>query len=258
VFEIEALRNFLGPLFAVLPRTLALFLVLPVLPASVPQIVVKGGIGLAVAIFFYPIATQWTGALDLSGLDLGLLLFKEISVGALLGLGLGSLWWALSTAGSVIDSVSGTSSANMLDPVTNQEQGIFGSFFGMLASMILISAGLIQLCVSALIWSFATFPLFEWKVVAPTALFSMADKTVSEIFRVAMMICAPIIVLVGLVDFSLGLIARNVPQFPASLLLPSIKVVLTFFIMVMALTSLSLFIEDLASGILTNIQTRMQ
>jgi flagellar biosynthesis protein FliR len=254
MFETEAMKIYLGPFLAVLPRTLALFLVLPVLPAAVPQVVIKGGLGASIALFFYPIANQWTGLLQLSSLELALLFLKECTIGALIGFGLSSLWWALNLAGNVIDSVSGTSSANMLDPITNQEQGIFGSFFGMFASVLIISLGFLQLCVSALIWSFAAFPLFEWKVVSPTALISLGDRTLTDIFRVAMMVCAPFIVLIGLVDVALGLIARNVPQFPASLVLPGIKIVLTFFILVLALTSLALFVGDLASTALPRIQ----
>lgn len=193
-----------------LPRILALCLMLPFFSNNVTAFAVRGGLGLAFAIFCAPVATQWSGVLQLGGLGLFVFIMKELAIGATIGLGLSVTWHAFSSAGSLVDNIAGTSNSNVLDPATHQEQTIYSSFFGVLVTALLLSSGFLQICVGAIVWSYTLFPPNEW--IAPANLLKMSAWSGKTILEMTLQLAAPFIVLMGVLDILLGLINRFVQQ----------------------------------------------
>lgn len=254
MLEIDALKLYGGAVLAVFPRIAAVFLLMPILPKTVPQYVLKAGLCLALTAYFYPVALTWSGIKELGEFEFVIYILKELAVGSLIGLGLGSVWWSVSTAGSIIDTVSGASSANMLDPVTHQEQGLYASFLGVLTSTLLLSLGIIQVAVSALIWSFKAIPVGGWEFASALPTLNFAVANMNNVFHWALMISAPFIVLTGLIDLAVGLMGRHVAQLASTNLSAGAKAIQCVLLMMIGLVAIMEFIASRLEEILPKLQ----
>jgi type III secretory pathway component EscT len=245
---VKQLEFFLASFFSVLPRVLAVFAFLPFLPQSIPQFVIRTGLALALSVFFLPISQEWGGWVRLDTLTLILFLIKEVAIGTLMGFCLGAVWYAASSAGSVIDTVAGTNNGNLLDPITNQEQGVWGASLSVFVTSVIMIFGGIQLVVSTLIWSFNVLPLGSWLVPSTKRLPEIAVWLADYSLGTGMMIAAPFLVILGLIDICFGFLARNIPQFGGATLTAGIKGAITILLMILGFHSfLTLIIAQQSS-----------
>ena len=235
----QAIETFLGSLIAVFPRISVLFAVLPFLPQSIPQLVIRAGLALSIAVFFQPISVGWAGWTKLDNMSLLLFALKEAAIGGAIGLCLGAVWHAATSAGAVIDTVAGTANGNLLDPVTNQEQGMWAASIGVVASTLIIVFGGLQLVVASLVWSYAAFPIDQWLVPSASSALNLGIWLSSYSLSLAMMIAAPFLIVLGLLDITFGFLARNVQQFSGSPVIAPIKAMMTIVLVILGLQALA-------------------
>jgi type III secretion protein T len=237
---VDSYNAIIGTLLAVMPRVMCVFLFLPLFSNTVPSYVIRAGLGLSISIFVAPAAYGWSGVLQLKGMILATYVLKEASIGALLGLGLGVAWHAAAAAGALVDNVAGTSNGNVLDPITHQEQTVYSSFFGVLTTAVLLTAGFIPICVSAIIWSYAAFTPTGWAV--PVNLLSVSAWMGTSILNLAVFIAAPFIVILSLVELLFGLLNRFVPQLNSQSFSLVIRPLLASLILIVGLASFAQYV----------------
>jgi flagellar biosynthesis protein FliR len=240
MLDFNFLQALLGPLIAVFPRITAMFMAMPFLSSTVPSYALRGGLGLAISIYFSPIAMQWSGVLELAPLPMALFFMKEISIGFLIGISLGVIWNSASTAGAIIDSMAGTSNGNIMDPATHQEQTVYSSFLGVATTAILFSAGFFQVMISALIWSYSVFPVSSYQ--SPVAGLSIATWMGNSMLDMAVKIAAPFIVILGLVDLLFGLLNRYIQQLSSSTFTQALKPAITLLMFIVGFATLADFL----------------
>ncbi len=148
-----------------------------------------------------------------NGTSIILSLALNFTFGFLIGYIINCIMGAVSSAGDIINSQIGVSSATILDPSTGSQASLMGGFFNILAILIFMSIGGMYWTINALIRSFTIFPVYAAslpldKVINVDYLVQITSNT----FVVGMQIASPILLATLGQDIILGTISKTAPQ----------------------------------------------
>lgn len=171
----------------------------------------KLGLATAVAVVLYPVALDKAPSLpDPVSLEFGLLLLREVLIGAVLGYVSSLIVSAAQTAGAVLDLQSGLGAATMFDPVTGMNTPLISHAYYLIASVTFVTLDGHHTLLAALGRSWDLLPLGHAHISAATAKGLMVVS--ARLLWIAVQIAAPGMAAAFLTDLGLGLIARGVPQ----------------------------------------------
>ncbi|MGN8226766.1 flagellar biosynthetic protein FliR [Gracilimonas sp. BCB1] len=133
----------------------------------------------------------------------------EVLVGMALGL-VGQLVFAgLEMAGMLISLNTGLSFANMIDSQTQQQSAVLSNLFSMIAVLVFLSIDGDKVYISALAKSFEVIPVNEAQIhLAGPYMLEIA----TYLFTIGVQIASPFIIVLFLLDVSLAIFARIMPQ----------------------------------------------
>lgn len=190
--------------------------------------IIKGGVGLALAIPLAPMIGGAVAGQEFTPEWFASLVFKEMFVGILIGLVMGVPFWAAETAGDILDLQRGTSMATLIDPSSDQS-GVLGAFLVMALLALFYASGGLVLLVGVIYDSYQIWPVGRFlPLLSPEAgllLLGLLDK----VFTMGLMLVAPLVLALFLSDVALALLARAAPQmqvFDLSLSVKSLVLVL--------------------------------
>ncbi|MTI86473.1 MAG: flagellar biosynthetic protein FliR [Balneolaceae bacterium] len=146
---------------------------------------------------------------DADGFFLLTAIIMEVLVGVALGL-VGQLVFAgLEMAGMLISYKTGLSFANMVDSMNQKQSAVIGNLFGMVAVLIFLSIDGDKVYISALAKSFELIPVNEASIhLAGPYMLEIA----TYLFVIGVQISSPFIIVLFLLDVSLAIFARIMPQ----------------------------------------------
>jgi len=173
------------------------------IPVSV-RAVIAAGLALAMVPVLQP---QITGTTFDTPTLLGALVVQALA-GLGLGLVVGILLSALTSAGSLIDLFGGFSISTAYDPNLNAQSAIWGRFYELLTLVLLFAIGGHILIVQGFLASFDAVPL---RAPAIGLLSSGMLNAVTTYFGAALEIAAPLLVVLFLAQVILGLVSRAAP-----------------------------------------------
>jgi flagellar biosynthesis protein FliR len=142
------------------------------------------------------------------------LVAKEAVIGLTLGFILQMLFETISAVGALIDLGRGATLANILDPLTQNQQSILAAFFSQLGIVLFVSIGGLRLVMRALGDGFLLVrpqELVPASLVGPNAT-QTPIALVAGLFVLAFKLAGPVIVVIMLLDVALGVINRIAPQ----------------------------------------------
>jgi flagellar biosynthesis protein FliR len=190
-----------------LVRAATWFLVVPpfntrTFPSSVKAIVVA-----ALAIASVPhVATQ-----DIP-YDTGPFIAALVSQG-LIGLGMGLLtaltFHALQSAGALIDTVAGFSLASIYDPLSDNQNAVFGRAYQLVGVTLMFALNAHLLIVRGFLRSFEVVPISGFSVAAVS---DAMTRHLGFFFVAAMEIAGPVMAVLFLTEMTLGLLSRAAPS----------------------------------------------
>ena len=163
-----------------------------------------------------------------------LLLMKEVLLGMLLGWTSNFLFYAFQGIGFIIDTQRGASMASLFDPISNSQTSPLGDFFMKFAMMVAILFGGFQWLLYALYASYRTLPIDripQWFRPEWTTFFIHAMGT--QLLHQIALLVGPVVFILFLSEFGLGLITRFAPQLNVFFLSMPIKseLAMLFFIL---------------------------
>jgi len=137
---------------------------------------------------------------------------REAFLGLALGLLLAALLWAFSAAGEVVDGAGGLGMAQVIDPLSGRQTSLSGAFLGRLAVFLFMASGGLMLWVGVLMDSFVLWPLAQhgWGIRREGVV--LFETAFAQFAGLTFMIAAPTLVVLYLIDLSLGLMNRYAPQ----------------------------------------------
>jgi flagellar biosynthesis protein FliR len=182
-----------------------------------------------------------------------ILLAKEAIVGFTLAFFILIVFESLSAIGALIDLARGATMANVLDPLTQNQESILAMFFTQLAIVLFLSIGGIRMLFSALGDSFIILRpqalLPSANIVGPGAAESPIS-IVGDIFLIALKIGAPAVIVLLLLDFGLSVINRVAPQIQVYFLGMTLKGTVGLLIVLLAFgITVDLFINQFAGAL---------
>jgi len=194
----------------VLSRTGMAVMLLPGLGEAEPPPVVRAGLTLALTILLVPAVAPLVPAVPEVGFGGAVMVGTELLVGGLLGWLARLPALALGMAGAVVSYMLGLSSVVQQDPALGGQSAAMSRLFGLVAPVLIFSAGLYALPLTALAGSYTLIP--PGSVLPAGALAESITDALVACFGLAIRLSAPFL-LAGLVlQVALGLLARLVPQ----------------------------------------------
>lgn len=216
-------------------RTIACFILLPTFASSVVPASVR--LGIAMAIILPVIASRQDLPLPI-GLDawsLVLLVTREGAIGLVIGLGFGALCAAMQSAGEMIDHQTGLTFTQNIDPTYGNQVSITSHLLERVLFAALMSAGLMLLVIDALYLSYELWPVGQplptFERIVPLSLTGQS----SRLFALALLLAGPVLLVLFVVDASVGMLNRAAPQLNVFNISLSIKPIVGLVVLALAM-----------------------
>ncbi len=134
----------------------------------------------------------------------------ELTIGVTIGLVMEIFFAVIQVAGQMLDTQIGFGIVNVLDPQSGTQVPLLGNFIQVIFIIVFLATDMHHLFFSALADSFQVLPINGAVFDGSLALFIL--KLVSDMFVLALKIAMPIVMTTLLVDISMGMLARTMPQ----------------------------------------------
>ena len=166
------------------------------------------------SIFMYPlIVPPLKGLLPVNNGIILALFFKEAFFGLTIGLVTTMVFYALESAGRVVDQQRGEANAQLFVPQLGQVT-IFGSFNYWMAVAFFLSIGGHRLFLKAFFESFKAVPLLGFPTLEPgfSPFLQFLVRLSGDVLVISIQLAAPVLITVLLIDIVLGIANKMAPQ----------------------------------------------
>jgi flagellar biosynthetic protein FliR len=197
--------------FLIFVRVSSLFLTAPYFSSAAFPAQVKIFFALITSILLYPVIPAQNVGIDPQSGAIFMItaIFTEVLVGAALGM-VGKIVFAgLELAGRLISLKTALGFASLVDSMTQQQRTIVSNLFNLLAILIFLAIGGDKIYLSGLVQSFQVVPLQQAQIeMAGPFMLELA----TYLFVIGVQLTAPFMIVLFLVDLSLAIFARIMPQ----------------------------------------------
>jgi type III secretion protein T len=224
-------------------RVAVAFLLVPLFTAELIPPLVRNAIFLSIALLSLALQPS-AGPLVLGGWQWATMFAKEAFIGGAIGLLFAGVMWAFEAAGQLIDNKVGSTQAQVMDPLSGHQTSLNGALFGRLASWVFMASGGFMVMIGTLIESFSLWPV---RTPLPGLAAGGAQVFESELGRImllTLLIAAPALVLLYVVEGVLGLVNRFAQQLNVFSLAMSLKAVAATWIIWIQLVTLTQLLQD--------------
>lgn len=195
-----------------LPRIVGAFIMLPLLtPENMPPMV-RNSFMVSLAIIALPVAMAGAPIEMMGTFQWGPMVLKELFLGVSIGLCFGIVFWALGAAGSVIDTQVGLGMAQVFDPVQGHQTSLHGQFLSQAAAFLFMASGAFLVFLDLLISSYTLWPVTSYYPNLHITGMHLFVGQFSYLMTALLVLAAPVMVVLLLIDLSFGLVNRYAPQ----------------------------------------------
>ena len=221
-------------------RPAAIFVLLPAFSPQVIPATVRNSIFLALGMVALVVNPPVAGELRIT---VGFFL-REVLIGASLGLFFSIFLYAIEVAGQIVDNVSGRSFATVVDPLSGNQTSLTGTLLARMGQYVFMFAGGFALLVGALIESYAVWPLGAALPDLDPVGAALYAGEFQRLMTTGVLFAAPVIMVLFMVDMSLGLVNRFAQQFNVFSLSMSIKAWLSVLMVLALIPGITLAVVD--------------
>jgi len=219
-------------LLLTLPRMYAFLATSQLLNAtSVPRLARNVCI-LSIAIIAVPINMPHVDQFDRTATSFALLFAKEYAIGFVLGYLVGWVFWAVQSAGALIDNQRGAAIAASIDPLQGHETSPLGILFSQAFLAYVFVVGAALPIFGGLYQSYVLWPVTHAMPVISNQFPAMALALADHALRFVVILAGPIVAIMFLAEFALAMISRFAPQVQVFILAMPIKSALAIFILI--------------------------
>jgi len=163
------------------------------------------------------------------------LIFREVAIGAAVGFFTRFLFAAISFAGEFVDMQMGFSMVQMPDPINEGEMAtVTGYFYILIFGIAFLMLNGHYFLLLAMQKCFTVMPPGQAVLDSGVAI-SMALKVLQNLMEIAIRLSAPIIIVMMVTTFSLGIIAKTMPQMNVFVVGMPLKIGVGFVLMIATL-----------------------
>ena len=242
VLEFTSLSQAILSFSVVLPRIAGAFLLLPYFTSEMIPPLVRNVFFVSVAAVVMPLVLQQPLPPTLAGTALVPILVKELFIGVSIGFAFGIVFWALEGAGQVIDTKIGSGAGQLTDPLTGSQTTLIGSYLGRLGAYLFAAFGGLHVFVDLVLLSYRIWPVLEPlpDLRAVGSLFYIGRF--DELMRIVLLIAAPALCILTLLEVGLGFVNRYAPQLNVFVLSLALKSWLAILILLLTVGTVVSFV----------------
>jgi flagellar biosynthetic protein FliR len=190
-------------------RVGAFLLVLPFFSAVNFPVQMRVALAALIALLLAPLlAPMPPGKLDL--ISLLCVMFKELSIGLLLGFISRMVFYAVDLAGNIIATQMGLNMATVFDPSSSQNEQVPSSMLFFLAAVVMLTMDLHHWMLIGFERAYSVLPMGTAHL--NSALFETVVAQTGNVFVVALQISAPVIAVSFVITMVFAVLSRAVPQ----------------------------------------------
>jgi type III secretion protein T len=224
-------------------RVAVAFLLVPLFTAELVPATVRNAVFVAVALLGLMLQPS-AAPLQLTTWQWISTFGKEAFIGGTIGLLFAGVMWAFEAAGQLIDSKVGATQAQVMDPLSGHQTSLNGALLGRLASWVFMAYGGFMVMIGTLIESFALWPVRSGFPGLAEGGARVFEGELGRIMLLTLLVAAPALVLLYLVEGVLGLVNRFAQQLNVFSLSMSLKAIAATWIIWIQLTTLVRFLQD--------------
>ncbi len=225
----------------------------PVLSGAQAPRKVKAGLSLFLAILLFPQVQGNISLEEASALHLVMIGVSEIMLGVLLGFVGQLLFIAAQFGGTVIGYQMGFAAANILDPQSNQQIQLLSQFQSVVAMLVFLAVDGHHIFFRAMARSFDILPPGTVRQAEQAVPYII--ELASQMFVLGLQLSAPILVVLLLSDFILGIMSRVFPQLNAFMLKFPINIGVAFILIGLMADLVISLLEEEFQGVGRNLLT---
>ena len=232
-----------------LPRVVGAFLMLPLLTQETMPAMVRNSFLVSLAFVAVPITLAATPATPITGIQAPVLILKELFLGMSIGFCFGMIFWAMGAAGNVLDTQVGMSMAQTMDPIQGHQASLHGVFLSQLANWLFMASGAFLVFLDLLMTSYTVWPVMSFFPDIRMSGMALFVGQFSYLMTAMLLLAAPAMVILLVIDLSFGLVNRYAPQLNVFALTMPIKAWLATAII---LLMLGVFVEVVMRRLVDN------
>ena len=187
-----------------------------------------------------------------------LLILKEAIVGLIIGVVAFILLTAIQIAGGFIDFQMGFAIANVIDPQTGAQSPIMGQYFYTFAMLLLLAVNGHHLLLDGIFYSYQIIPLEQLVALGNESLAKYIAETFNSVFIIAFQMAIPLVGILFLVDVSLGIVARTMPQLNIFVVGLPLKILVSLAVLVIAMPVFMMLIQELFETMFYTMRAMME
>jgi flagellar biosynthetic protein FliR len=202
---------------------------------SVPQ-EVKLGLGVMLGLILYPAMVSQVREVPVVAVLFIALMLKELFYGLSIAFVVGMIFDAANSAGTLLDTLSGTNQAQLMIPSMGQQASLYANLQSQMSVVIFLSLGGHHIVIQTFGESLLQLPLDQYPRFGSGAwpFFETMIRIFGDLIRIAVALASPVLLATFLVDLALGMINRVAPQVQVFFVAMQIKSAVTVLIMVTA------------------------
>lgn len=206
-----------------LPRIAAAFLILPLLSQETVPALVRNSLIVTISLVIFPLAVAATPIVNAASLEWPTIILKEIFLGAVIGFVMSTIFWALGLAGAIVDTQSGGNMANALDPLQGHQTTLTSQLLSRFACWLFMASGGFLIFIDLLLSSYALWPIASKLPTLNAGGIDFFMDQFGYIMTTGVLLSAPAILVLALVDIGFGLTNRYAQQLNVSSLSAPVK-----------------------------------
>ena len=244
MFNIDNPYNALLAITLSMPRIMLVLWLLPFLGESILPGSLRNIFGFSLGLIAIPAIYAEIppeGVAILSALGL---LAKEAFIGLLLGFSVAILFWVAVSMAFLIDSQRGATMASILLPSFGGQVSLLGSLFVQYMAVLFFITGGFLIMLKVIYYSYDLWPVLSFFPQINNSMMSYVSGQFQWLAYLTVFLAAPLLILMFLIDFTLGLVNRYVPQLQVFFLSMPIKGLAAIFILSIYLMSLTEYFQD--------------
>ncbi len=197
--------------FLIFVRVSSLIMTAPFFSSAAFPVQVKLFFALITSVMLYPVIPAQSVSIsgDIDFISLAIMIILEVLTGVALGL-VGQLIFAgLELAGRLVSIKVALGFASVVDSMTQQQSTIISNLFSMVAILVFLSIDGDKIYLNGLVESYSVIPLAQAEVhlAGPFML-----EVATYLFIIGVQITSPFLIVLFLLDLSLAIFARIMPQ----------------------------------------------
>ncbi len=164
-----------------------------------------------VTVLLYPVIPLQGATIPVTAnsFDIIIAIFKEVSVGLAMGLVGQLIFGGVQFGGQFISIQVGLGFSSVIDPLTQQQNGVISQMLILLGTIFFLAIGGDQIYLKAMVKSFEIVPLGTVHMAAPAP---ELVKMAGELFVIGVQVASPFIIVFFLMDLTFAIFARIMPQ----------------------------------------------